>query len=381
MNLQDQVLFRCIHSACARPLARRVNFCPYCGTPQREGLHAPDAHAPIVPPPPVRAPEPAPVVVPIAATVPDPVEVVVPVKVVEPVAPVTAPVFAQVIPKEAPAEVKAASEATAPVKPPPPAAAAPARAATTPPRREPIRMRYWIMALVALWLVWLYAKPGSRRLEPRVEQAIALSGECKVGEAQAALATLRTDKATAEQVRRVQTAISKDRPGCEKAQARARAWDDVNAAVSKAIDADEPARAHARLNQFTKKYGEDDDTRALKARIGPVPQRESRAAPEAAPAPVVPTSPDSASPAPRTVTPSGALARKVLSVRNLISEAERDIAIGNYQAASRRMESCMAMIEGGSRECAAFKVYADRLQADLQRCLNNGREWVGERCL
>lgn len=365
MNLQDQVLFRCIHSTCARPLARRVNFCPYCGTPQREGVLAPDADVPSA-----RAPQLAKVEAPAA-----PAEAAV-------VAP--APVFAQVAPVVPVTEVKAAPEVTPPAPPVPPVKAPPATppsGAATPPRREPIRMRYWIIALIGLWLIWLYAKPNSRRLEPRVEQAIALSGECKVGEAQAALATLRTDKATADQVRRVQTAISKDRPGCEKAQARARAWDDVNAAVNKFIDADEPARAHARLNQFTKKYGEDDDTRALKARIGPVPQRDNgRPLADAAPAPA-PASSDSASPAPRTVTPAGALARKVLSVRNLISEAERDIAIGNYQAASHRMESCMAMIEGGSRECAAFKVYADRLQADLQRCLSSGREWVGERCL
>ncbi|UUZ52849.1 hypothetical protein LP419_27270 [Massilia sp. H-1] len=41
MNLQDQVIYRCIHAACARPLPRRVNFCPYCGTGQHDGVVKP----------------------------------------------------------------------------------------------------------------------------------------------------------------------------------------------------------------------------------------------------------------------------------------------------------------------------------------------------
>ena len=39
--VQDEVIYRCVNGACARPLPRRVNFCPYCGTSQSTGLPRP----------------------------------------------------------------------------------------------------------------------------------------------------------------------------------------------------------------------------------------------------------------------------------------------------------------------------------------------------
>lgn len=350
MNLQDQVLFRCIHAACARPLARRVNFCPYCGTPQREGLHAPDGMVPLTMPPPEAQPAPAeslkfspapaqsvpssPAPAQSVTSAPAPVAPAVPVqggqsKVTARVAP---------LPQAAPA-----GPASTPPPVPPVRSAPPRAGPMAPPQRKPIRKRYWLIALLSLWLIWLYAKPNPRKLEPRVAEAIVMSRECRLTEAQSELIALRGAKATGDQLQRIQSAMNSASPGCEKKRLRAKAWSDTTAAVETALEDDERGRALARLNQFTRKWGDDAATRALKARIGrvaPPPPREA-----ARPAPA----------------PSGDLAREVLSVRNLIAEAERDVATGNYQSASRRMESCMAMIPGGSRECAAYKVYVDGL--------------------
>jgi len=217
-------------------------------------------------------------------------------------------------------------------------------------------MRYWIIGLIALWAVWLYTKPNMRKLDARVDNAIALAADCKLGEAQGELIALRSGRATAAQVAHLQAAIEQATPRCEKKRARASAWTEAQAAAEGALDDGDAPRALTRLNQFTRRYGEDAATRALKARIG------------------------TAREAPARMAPSGALARQAQSARQLIDEADRDIKAGNYRAASNRMEACVAMIDGGSRECAAFKVYADRLQQSMQRCLDDGREWVGERC-
>ncbi len=356
MNLQDQVLFRCIHAACARPLARRVNFCPYCGTPQREGMRAPDGMVPLTMPPPLApVPVPTPTPTPSVATPaasPAQAAAVPPVPAsarVEPTlesaASEPARVTARVapLPGAAPA-APAAVPTTSTIPPVPPKAGTPRSGPMAPPQRAPIRMRYWIIALVSLWLIWLYAKPNPRKLEPRVAEAVVMSRECRLTEAQSELIALRGAKATDEQLRRIQSAMNSASPGCEKKRLRAKAWSDTTAAVETALEDDERGRALSRLNQFTRKWGEDAASRALKTRIGPV-------------APPAPREPARSAPA----APSGDLAREVLSVRNLIAEAERDVATGNYQSASRRMESCIAMIPGGSRECAAYKVYVDGL--------------------
>ena len=223
-------------------------------------------------------------------------------------------------------------------------------------------MRYWLLALAALWGIWMLTKPDKARIEARIDSALALTRECKLGEAQGELIALRSGKASAEQLQRVQGAINQAAPACEKKRVRAKTWADTRTAVEKALDSDDTARAQARLTQFTRRYGEDDETRALRDRIGVVRDIPPRAAPPA--------------PAP----PSGALARNAMSARRLIDEAERDIQAGNYQLASDKMQTCITMVESGTRECAAFKVYADRLQSDLRRCLAGGREWIDHHC-
>ncbi|MEO7496672.1 MAG: hypothetical protein ABIT83_25930 [Massilia sp.] len=188
--------------------------------------------------------------------------------------------------------------------PPPPAAppqprpsAAPAR----PPQREPVRLRYWLIALGFLWLVWIMQKPSPKKIEARIDKAIAMAQACKGADAQAELIALGATSATAEQKARLQAALNAAAASCERKQNRAR------------------PRASTRVQQAQ-------------------------------------------------------------SARNLIAEAEADIARGDYRAASDKMEVCGAMVDDGRRDCAAVKVRADRLRDELARCLASGGDWAGQRC-
>lgn len=325
MNLQDQVLYRCVHGACARPLPRKVNFCPYCGSAQREGAVRPVNV--------VKKEEPAQVAAP---------EALVESRVV--------PAAAAHVPAPAPGEV--AVPPAPPVKAPPRVAAAAA-----PPRPKPIRLRYWLLALGMLALIWYYARPGGKKIEARIDNAIAMSVDCRFSDAQAELIALREDKATPAQLQRLQSAINGAVPACDRKRARARSWSDTVSAVNSALDDGDPGRAQVRLAQFTKRYGDDAATRELKAKIAA--QRDAEAPPSAT----------------RAVPEA-----KSQSARNLISEAEREIARGNYKAAVDKLETCIAMVDG-NRECAAYKVHADSLLGEWQRCLASGREWNSGRCL
>lgn len=324
MNLHDQVIYRCIHAACARPLPRKVNFCPYCGTGQHDGVLNP-AHVARPAQAEYRA-----AVMPAAAAPAPP----------EPV-------------------VLAKAEAIAPSAP----ASGPARkqAAAPPPRREPVRMRYWLIALLSLWLIWLYARPSTNKIEARIASATRASEECRFNDAQSELIALRMTKATKEQLTRLQGVINAAYQGCEKKKLRQKAWDDTAAAVESALAAADFAKAQSRLAQFTRRYGDDDDTRKLKEKI---------AAQRAAAPP----------PPPQIERSAPTEAETSQSVRNLIDEAERALAAGNYKKASDKLETCITMVDTGNRECAAFKVHADRMLREQQRCLAGGRAWYEDRC-
>lgn len=339
MNLHDQVIYRCIHAACARPLPRRVNFCPFCGTGQHDGVVNP-AHVAR----PVQA-----------AYVP------------QAPAPVTPP--ASPPPPQAAATPAVAAPIPAP-PPPPPQAAKPAAARTSaaPPRREPVRLRWWLVALGTLWLIWIYARPSANKIEARIERAMTASAECRLNDAQSELIALRMTRAKPEQLASLQTAINDAASGCAKKKQRVKAWDDTIIAVDNALAAGDFAKAQLRLAQFTKRWNEDADTRRLKEKI---------ATQKAATAPPPVFAPEPA-PAPAPVrTPAS---QQSQSVRNLIEEAERALSVGNYKAASDKLETCITMVDAGNRECAAFKVHADRMQREYQRCLGDGRQWVGDRC-
>ena len=150
--------------------------------------------------------------------------------------------------------------------PPPPGirgAPIPAR----PPQRAPVRLRWWIAALVMLWVIWMVVKPEGSRIERRMDRAVALAVECKARDAQDELIALRGTRATAEQLRQVQSSLNKAAADCTRAEQRARAWTDTGGAVQKLRRARAYDRALARLAVFTKRWGEDDATRALKQEI------------------------------------------------------------------------------------------------------------------
>lgn len=153
--------------------------------------------------------------------------------------------------------------------PPPPGvgagrgAASPAR----PPQRAPIGLRWWIAALAALWLIWLLVRPEGTRIERRMERAVALAVECKPREAQDELIALRGTRATPEQLRQVQQSLNKAAADCTRAEQRAKAWVDASGAIQKLRRARSYDKALVRLSTFTKRWGEDEETRALKERL------------------------------------------------------------------------------------------------------------------
>jgi hypothetical protein len=179
-DVQDEVIYRCVNGACVRPLPRRVNYCPYCGISQSTGLLRPADTAAAVPAAaPVSFAKPAP-----AAP-----------------APAAAPV---------PSPPKAAPTAS------PPRATVPAR----PPQREPVRLRYWLLALGILWLIWITQRPTPQKIDARIDSAIALATACKAGEAQAELIELKDSTATPAQLQRLQSALNEADAACARKRAR-----------------------------------------------------------------------------------------------------------------------------------------------------------------
>jgi hypothetical protein len=221
-DVPDEVIYRCIHAACARPLPRRVNFCPYCGTGQHAGVMKP-AH--------VVKPAEVPYVAP--------------------------PVLEKAVAPPPPEKVEPAAAQ------PPPRAAAQAR----PPGPRPVRLRYWVLALTVLWAIWIWAKPTTKKIDAKIEQAIALADECKSKEAQSELIALRRTRATPEQLQRLQQSINASAVACERKRARTKAWNDAIVAVNNAMAASEWDKALSRLNLFTRRWGEDGETREFRTRI------------------------------------------------------------------------------------------------------------------
>ncbi|MBA4094537.1 MAG: hypothetical protein C0489_10675 [Candidatus Accumulibacter sp.] len=128
-------------------------------------------------------------------------------------------------------------------------------------------MRWWLLALAALWAIWLIAKPSTRRIEAQMDKAIALATECKPREAQSELIALRGTKATAEQLQRVQKALNEASATCARKRQRDKAWREAKTSVESALGAAAVERARSRLRAFTKRWGEDDATRAMKEEI------------------------------------------------------------------------------------------------------------------
>jgi len=154
----------------------------------------------------------------------------------------------------------------APGSPPPSPRGAPPTGAL-PPKREPVRLRWWLLALAALWAIWLIAKPSNRRIEAQMDKAIALATDCKPRDAQSELIALRGTKATPEQLQRVQKALNEASANCTRKRQRDKAWREAKAGVESALAASSVDRARQRLRAFTKRWGDDDATRAMKEEI------------------------------------------------------------------------------------------------------------------
>ena len=265
--VQDDTVYRCIGAHCGRLMPRRVNFCPWCGTAQQAVQPAAavgQAAAPILAKPPSATAAPA-AAAPVAAA---------------------QAVFATPAPTAAPSAPPAMGSAGSPAAgaqaqpqqqaqrgpgiPPPPGVGRAAAAGTTPappPRRAPIRLRWWIISLAALWLIWMTVRPEGTRIERRMDRAVALAVECKAREAQDELIALRGTRATPEQLRQVQQSLNKAAADCTRAEQRAKAWDDANGAIKKLRRARAYDKALARLATFTRRWGADDQTRALELEI------------------------------------------------------------------------------------------------------------------
>jgi len=65
----------------------------------------------------------------------------------------------------------------------------------------------------------------------------------------------------------VQQSLNKAAADCTRAEQRARAWRDTSGAVQKLRRARTYDKALARLGVFTKRWGEDEQTRALRQDI------------------------------------------------------------------------------------------------------------------
>ena len=225
---------RCINPACGKQLPLRVAYCPFCGTSQAAQPAPVMAAAPVAPavmPPPV-PPQWRPMP-PAAAVTPPPVE--------EPAAP-------------------------PPARPVPPK---PAVARSVPPPRAPVRLRTWLLAVAALVGIWFVNKPADKpaSVAEQVQAATVLAQQCDLDGARSALAVLKSAKAPAAQVKRLQASITSAAATCDKRDKRAQAWEQVVLAAGQAFDAGKPEQAATRLAAYVKRWGEDADTIELDARI------------------------------------------------------------------------------------------------------------------
>lgn len=239
----------CLNTACGRYLPLRVAHCPFCGT--RQVAQAVQA---VVPPVPVPAMPPAPVPPP---RMPPPT----PVPLAKP-APVPVPA-----PEPAPQPAVApAPAAPTPSKTPP---ATPASKGSVPPPRPPVRLRTWIAAAVALAGIWFINKPADKpaSVAEQVDAAMALAAQCDLDGARSGLAVLKSAKAPAAQLKRLQAGITGAAAACEKTQRREQAWSAAQASVNQALDGGKPELAATRLAAHVKRWGDDPDTLELDAKV------------------------------------------------------------------------------------------------------------------
>lgn len=260
--MQDEAIYRCINTACARGMPRRVNYCPYCGTAQQAGAPPQDGD---------RARRDAAVATAAMAgaeataalsgwsDAPDTVQEAPPPPKPTPSATAFGHGGRPVEANTAPPPERGRGIPWSPHPAPPPAPA--------PAGRQPIRLRWWIVALAVLWGVWLWAKPSAKKIDKRIDGAIALAQACQGKQAQAELIALRSSRATPQQLERLQRELNAASSACTRKRQRASAWAEARGPIESSLESGSVERARTRLQAFTKRWGEDDNTRALKARI------------------------------------------------------------------------------------------------------------------
>ena len=240
--MSEKVNEVCINAACGRTLPLRVAHCPFCGA--RQVAAAPVLEKLPAPPPLPRMPPPVPVAPPVPA-------------------PQAAP---QPAPAPQPVPPPAAAPAAAPAKAPP---AKPVIKGSVPPPRPPVRLRTWIAAAVVLTGIWFYNKPADKpaSVAEQVAAATALAAQCDLDGARSALAVLKSARAPAAQIKRLQANITKSAAACERQQQRTQAWTALQDGVRQALDAGKPDVAATRLAIYVKRWGDDPDTLELDAKV------------------------------------------------------------------------------------------------------------------
>lgn len=263
--MQDEAIYRCINAACARGMPRRVNYCPYCGTAQQAGAQPPQDDDRVRRDASVAAAATAGAEA--AAALSGWSD-----------APDTTVQQAPPPPKPTPSATafgRSGRPVEAHTAPPPPERGpgipwSPHPAPPPPPKpagRQPIRLRWWIVALAVLWGVWLWAKPSAKKIDKRIDAAIALAQACQGKQAQDELIALHSSRATPQQLERLQRGLNEASSACTRKRQRASAWAEARGPIESALASGSVERARSRLQAFTKRWGEDDNTRALKARI------------------------------------------------------------------------------------------------------------------
>lgn len=155
----------------------------------------------------------------------------------------------------------------APAKPPP---AKPVKAArSVPPPRPPIRLRTWIVAALALLGIWLFNKPSDKpaSVAQQIAAATALAAQCDLDGARSALATLKSARAPAVQIKQLQSSINSSSAACDKKQRPAQEGATALAAVNQALADGTLEVAATRLAAYVKRHGDDADTLELDAKI------------------------------------------------------------------------------------------------------------------
>ncbi|MNM27038.1 hypothetical protein D3C81_375180 [compost metagenome] len=138
-----------------------------------------------------------------------------------------------------------------------------------PPPRPPIRLRTWVAAGVVLAGIWFINKPADKpaSVAQQVDAAMALAAQCDLDGARSGLAVLKSAKAPAAQLKRLQAGITSAASACEKKQRREQAWSVAQAAVNQALDGGKPDLAATRLAAHVKRWGDDPDTLELDAKV------------------------------------------------------------------------------------------------------------------